>query len=71
MGIPDIRYSILHMIDKGKREVFGPWHMALLALDKRVKRQDSMRQSIANVTEVEVMRISAPGEACKLRRRAV
>ena len=71
MGIPDIRYSILHMVDKGKRGVLGQWHMAILALDKRVKRQDSMRQSTANVTEVKITRTSAPGEACELRRRAL
>jgi hypothetical protein len=50
MGIPDIRYSILHIIDKGKRRVLGQLHMAVLALDKRLERQDSMRQSIAKVT---------------------
>jgi len=50
MGIPDIHYSILHMIDKGKRGVLGQLHMAILALDKKVKRQDSMHQSTANAT---------------------
>src|SRR5262245_22710481 len=45
--------------------------LGLLALDKRVKRQDSMRQSPAKVTQVEVTRTSVPGEACELRRRAL
>jgi hypothetical protein len=71
MGIPDIRYSILHIIDKGKRGVLGEALTAILDLDKRVKRQDSMHQSTANVTEVEVTQTSAPGEACELRRRAL
>ena len=54
-----------------ERRVFGYVHMDILTLDKGPKRQDSMRQSTANVTEVEVMRTSVPGAARELRRRAV
>src|SRR5215813_739734 len=52
-------------------QVFWVQPMASRALDKRVKRQDSMRQSTANVTQVKVTRTSVPGEACELRRRAL
>jgi hypothetical protein len=38
-------------------------HVALLALDKRLKRQDSMRQSTANATQGEGTQTSASRES--------